>query len=131
MDSDPPIVFDPSGEWLVGRAQVASLADGPIIDAFRNACLAAMTDRSPRFMALDLTGVTFIVSTALSSLLTVLKRQRESGGTLVLCGLDANIARMLHIARLDRVFEIFPTTQALLMSRPNGLPSPAQAPPGP
>ncbi|MDR1688250.1 MAG: STAS domain-containing protein [Clostridiales bacterium] len=55
---------------------------------------------------LDCAKVKFVDSTALGSLVAVLKNVKAYGGKIVLSGLRPNILRLFKITNLDRVFEI-------------------------
>jgi anti-sigma B factor antagonist len=64
-------------------------------------------------VALDLTGVGFLDSSGLGSLVTCLKRVREAGGRLVLVGVSGSPMKVFSLTGLDRVFEIVDTTADL------------------
>ena len=54
----------------------------------------------------DMTETTFIDSTTLGVLLSVVKRVRPEGGSVVLICPDRNVKRIFEITLLDRVFAI-------------------------
>lgn len=55
---------------------------------------------------LDCSKVTFMDSTALGSLVAVLKNVKSYDGTIVLKNLKPNLYKLFKITNLDRVFEI-------------------------
>jgi anti-sigma B factor antagonist len=57
----------------------------------------------------DLSGVTFIDSTALGVLVSGAKRVRPRNGNLDIVCTDENIIRIFEITGLDRIFGIFPS----------------------
>ena len=59
-------------------------------------------------MIVDLSGVTFIDSTALGVLVSGAKRVRPRNGNLDIVCTDENIIRIFEITGLDRIFGIFP-----------------------
>jgi len=63
----------------------------------------------PANVVIDLTGVSFIDSTALAIMVQGIKRAREKKGDIRLCGLQQPVRMVLELTRLDKVFEIFPT----------------------
>lgn len=128
METPSPVSFESQGAWCIGHTRVAELSDMNVVTQFESECLRLVADQRPRFVALNLSGVNFLVTRALSALLMLHKRQRESGGCLALCGLDANVIRVLRITRLDRVFDIYPDIRSLLAERPAGTPSVTPAP---
>lgn len=62
-----------------------------------------------RRVIVDLTGVTFIDSTALGVLVSGAKRVRPHNGSLDIVCTDENIIRIFEITGLDRIFGIYPT----------------------
>jgi anti-sigma B factor antagonist len=65
-------------------------------------------------LVIDLTGVTFIDSTGLNSLVRAFERQRLLGGALALVTDDSRVAMMLEITRLDRVLRRYTTRSEAL-----------------
>src|SRR4029077_2453053 len=62
-------------------------------------------------IVIDMTETTFIDSTALGVLLSVVKRVRPDGGAVVLVCPDRNVKRIFEITLLDRVFAIVDTRE--------------------
>ncbi|AWB91096.1 STAS domain-containing protein [Aeromicrobium chenweiae] len=62
-------------------------------------------DVSHRTLVLDLSGVTFVDSSGLGSLLGVKKQQERAGGRLLLARVSPPVARIIEITRMDRVFD--------------------------
>jgi anti-sigma B factor antagonist len=62
-------------------------------------------------IVVDMTSTTFIDSTTLGVLLSVVKRVRPEGGAVVLVCPDRNVKRIFEITLLDRVFTIVDTRQ--------------------
>ena len=60
-------------------------------------------------LLVNLQGVHFIDSTALSTLVQGMKRCREKGGDLVLCNLQQPVRVIFELTRLDRAFSIYST----------------------
>ncbi len=61
-----------------------------------------------RRVIVDLSGVTFIDSTALGVLVSGAKRVRPRNGNLDIVCTDENIIRIFEITGLDRIFGIYP-----------------------
>ena len=62
-------------------------------------------------IVIDMTATTFIASTTLGVLLSVVKRVRPEGGAVVLVCPDRNVKRIFEITLLDRVFTIVDTRE--------------------
>jgi anti-sigma B factor antagonist len=65
-------------------------------------------------VVVDLTGTTFLDSTALGVLIGTVKRLRAREGRLTLVNTDANIARTFDITGLDQIFTICATREEAL-----------------
>lgn len=63
-------------------------------------------------LIINLEGVNFIDSTALSTLVQGLKRAREKGGDLRLCCFQQPVRVIFELTRLDKAFGIYPTEEA-------------------
>jgi anti-anti-sigma factor len=128
VDAPNLITFRDEGGWRIGACRLTALDDLTVLDRLEATCDQELRERPTAYRALDLRGVTFLVTRAIGILVSLHKRQRETGGTLVLCGLDSNVARTLHITRLDRVFEVYADVAALVAARPGGRPQPSDQP---
>jgi anti-sigma B factor antagonist len=65
-------------------------------------------------IVIDLTGVTFIDSTALGVLVSGAKQVGPRHGRLDIICVDENIVRILEITGLDRIFGIYPSRSEAL-----------------
>lgn len=73
--------------------------------------LQAQVDALHPNLVVDLAGVNFIDSTALSALVRGLKHCRERGGDLHLCSLQQPVRVIFELTRLDKAFDIFASEQ--------------------
>jgi anti-sigma B factor antagonist len=72
--------------------------------------LTAAFNSGEKLIVLDLSAVTFIDSSGLSALVSVLKTV-TAGGDLVLCGVSGAVGTMFKLTRMDKVFRIFGTVE--------------------
>jgi anti-anti-sigma factor len=63
--------------------------------------------RPPSHIVINLQGVTFVDSTALSAMVQGMKRCRQLGGDLRLCAFQQTVRIIFELTRMDLVFEIF------------------------
>ena len=70
----------------------------------------------PAQIVVNLSGVNFIDSTALSTLVAGMKRARQAGGDLRLCKLQQPVRMIIELTRLDKAFEIFPGEEETVQS---------------
>lgn len=59
-------------------------------------------------IVVDLSGVTFLDSTALATLVQGMKHCRQMGGNLHLAGLQPAVKLIIELTRLDKAFGIYP-----------------------
>ena len=64
----------------------------------------------------DLTGVEFMDSSGMATLVQLFKRVRVGEGDVRLCGLQPKVRRVFELIRLDRVFDSFPTRKEAIAS---------------
>lgn len=63
-------------------------------------------------VVLDLSGVPFIDSSGLGALVAGLKAAKQRGVGLALAGIHERAQAIFQITMADRIFDIFPTTEA-------------------
>jgi anti-sigma B factor antagonist len=74
--------------------------------------MVALLDDGVESMVIDLSGVTFIDSTALGVLIGGVRRVHGAGGAMTLVVVSRPVQRVLSITGLDRVFSIHATRAA-------------------
>ncbi|MBL8118441.1 MAG: STAS domain-containing protein [Anaerolineae bacterium] len=72
-----------------------------------SAWLDTVTDREDSRIVVNMTGVTFVDSTALSLLVKGMKRARQHNGDLTLCGLQKPVKVIFELTRLDKAFNMY------------------------
>jgi anti-sigma B factor antagonist len=76
-----------------------------------NEWLAEQTKAGSVRLIVNLEGVNFIDSTALSTLVRGLKLCREQNGDLHVCSLLQPVQVIFELTRLDKAFDIFPNEE--------------------
>lgn len=101
-------VFSVAHERLGGgQALIALAGEVDIYTAPRfKETMLELLDADVTSLVVDLSGVTFIDSTALGVLIGGLRRVHDAGGTMVLVVATPAVERILSITGLDRVFTI-------------------------
>ena len=83
---------------------------------------AAIAQSTTPQLVVNLSGVNFVDSTAMATLVQGMKRCRETKGDLRLCQLQQPVRMIFELTRLDRAFEIFNSeseaVQAFVAPRP-------------
>ncbi len=67
-------------------------------------------------IVLDLQGVDYIDSAGLAEVVRTMKRAREVGGDLRLCGLRENVLRIIEMTGLNKAIAVYPTRDEALAS---------------
>ncbi|HEY1470016.1 MAG TPA: STAS domain-containing protein [Candidatus Acidoferrum sp.] len=98
---------------------------GAIVVAIRDSHLGAdtvvefkrqMTDQLPadaHTVLLEMREVPFVDSTGLGALVAIRRRLGETG-VLAICGSQPSVLELFQLARLDKIFQFYPDTEAAL-----------------
>ncbi len=76
------------------------------------ASLNQMIVTKPKQLVVDLSQVSYIDSSGLAVLIEGMQNVAAYGGKFALAGLQDGVRPIFEIARLDQVFEIYPTVDA-------------------
>ena len=76
-------------------------------------------------VVVDLTGVGFMDSSALGTLVVMFKAVRDSGGRLSLAGVQHPVRNVLRVTSVDRVIEVYDSVQAAEQNMPPSGPASA------
>ena len=92
----------------VGVVVVAGALTSAGVDSFREQFVAWWQSLPEvRNVVMDLSGVDFLDSSGLGSLIALLKRVSERGGDMKIAGLQKKVRMVFEITRAFKVFEIF------------------------
>jgi anti-sigma B factor antagonist len=80
---------------------------------FQQSLLAVM-DRKPERVVIDLSGVPYMDSSGVASLVKLLSRTRKAGAQLCLVALQQRVRSIFEITRLDTVFDLYDTVDEAL-----------------
>lgn len=95
-------VFEEGGETVVRAAGELDVNTAPEL----REQLARLVNEGSRKIVVDLTDVSFVDSTALSVLVSALKRLRQADGDLELASPNPSVRRVFEITGLTRLFAI-------------------------
>lgn len=88
--------------------------DAKVAVAFKEE-MAALINSGVTVIVLDMGGVGFVDSSGLGAIVTSLKLLGRKGDLLV-AGVKDDVMTMFTLTRMDRVFQMFPTTNDALKS---------------
>ena len=74
-------------------------------------CVESQIDDGCQKLILDCDQVTFISSIGLSMIVRVHARMKKRGGDVKLAAVHGTVANVIHVVRLDKLLEIYPTVQ--------------------
>jgi anti-sigma B factor antagonist len=83
--------------------------------SLRKAIAEALKSK-PGKLLLDLSGVSYMDSSGLATLVEALQNARKSQTPLLICGLTTRVRSILEIARLNTVFSLFEGREQALAS---------------
>jgi anti-anti-sigma factor len=98
---------------LILAAGLPKMFDYTVCPDFQRA-LAPFIEAGPAALVFDLSGVDFMDSSAIGSLITVRNRLLPEGGIVALCSISDGVAKVLRIADLGKVFAIHPDVASAL-----------------
>lgn len=92
-----------NGVTMLSPKGDVDMARSPVL---RKAIVDAMKDK-PHALVLDLSGVPYMDSSGLATMVEALQNARKAQTMLRLCALTPRVKSILEIARLNTVFSIF------------------------
>ena len=103
------------GVTTVVRLAGPRITEPVYISELSDELLAVLESAHPRDLLLDLDEVAYLSSSVLGKVLVrLLKRTRDMGGRLRLCGIRPSIHEVFEITRLVNEFEIYPDANEAL-----------------
>lgn len=103
-DRDGVLILSPAGE--IGYQEAP---------AFRTFIKQAY-DKRPKRLVADLSGVEYMSTPGLATLVEALQIAKRTQTPLILCGLNEKVRAIFEIARLHTVFKITPDVNSALAS---------------
>jgi len=76
--------------------------------------LRTLIAKKPKVVVVDLTKVPYLDSSGLAVLIEGMQNVQEYDGKFALAGVQESVKHIFEIARLDQVFQIFPTVDEAL-----------------
>lgn len=107
FSAGPCVVRTEMGAALSGVVSVCGDMDMATAPAFR-AAVDRLVDEGVLTLRIDLSGVPFIDSSGLGSLVYGYRRLRDRDGAVVVSGVGPQPARVLRITHLDRILDVQP-----------------------
>jgi anti-sigma B factor antagonist len=115
-------------ETNVGKILVAKVLESRIaadVAPRFKADLIEYIGQGNRSIVLDLGAVTFIDSSGLGALVSILKVIGKNGD-IVLCGTRGTVASMFKLTRMDKVFRIFADSEAAVAALSQAIGAPLE-----
>ena len=109
MPSDvaPRLEVTRGGGFTVARVVGCESLSETHAEEFRRQAVA-LVGGTHQYLILDLAGVTFLGSTALTKLLALDKKVRAAGGRMTLVNLRPTVREVFAVTRLDKVIDVRP-----------------------
>jgi len=77
---------------------------------FETTCAAVVAEGGSS-LVVDLSGLEYISSAGLRSILTAVKQMRGAGGRIVFCGLGGMVADVFRISGFLKMFQVYSTVE--------------------
>lgn len=107
MTEESLVRFEEKGPITIGVVHAASVLDAMNVNQFGESLLAYVHQHKGIKLLLDFSRVDYLSSAVLTELLKVDQACKESGGSLRLCSLNADIRKVFEITNLDKHFIIY------------------------
>jgi anti-anti-sigma factor len=98
--------LDRQGDVFVARLQVADFTSA-VTDALLADLGEALDGGLSVKLAVEMSGVKFMDSVALGSLVVLLRRIKQVTGRLALVGVSGHCLKVMQVTGLDKVFEMY------------------------
>jgi len=80
--------------------------------------LTDIINKGSKYLIVNMTEITFIDSSGLGVLLSILRTVRPMGGTIALCGCDPTIMRTMTATRIDTIIPVRKTLDEVMALLP-------------
>lgn len=94
-----------------GRLDAATTAE------FETKCAGALENKGACRLVLDFSGLDYISSAGLRSLLAMAKKLRASGGSLCLCSLSGIVKEVVNISGFDQFLPVLDNLQSAIQRK--------------
>lgn len=74
-------------------------------------------DQGAKILLMDLKETTFVDSSGLGTLVSVLKQVRSQDGDMYVCSINPQVKMLFELTSMDRVFKIFESKEAFEASQ--------------
>ena len=97
------LIITQSEGVTVATLRLASLIDGPMIEAVGSELNAIVDDQAVKKLIVDFRAVGFLSSQMISVLVSLHKKSKSIGGLVVLAGMRPNLKKVFEITKLDKL----------------------------
>ena len=91
---------------------VPSIVDVASVESISKKLHSLIDDTDALKVVVDFDGVKFFSSMVLGLLVDIWRRLGETGGTVVISGIDPQLSRVFKITNLDKLFQFYPDRQS-------------------
>jgi anti-anti-sigma factor len=103
----PTLEREDIGDVTVLRLRARMLpSDESTEKVFAKAYAVVDDDRRCKLI-LNMNGVDFLASVAIGKLISLMRKARTAGGTLILCSVSPTVAGILHITKLSDIMPVY------------------------
>lgn len=107
MSENSSVSFEQQGLVTVARVERADALEAANVARFGEDALEYVRLHPGSQLLLDFGNVEYLSSAALSEILVLHRKCRESGGDIRLCGMNNDVIKVFKITKLDRIVEVY------------------------
>lgn len=108
MPGGPNIVVQKMWEVTIATFEDARLLEVHMIDQIGEELYKLVDEQDRKKLVVDLSKVQFLASAAVGMIMNLQRKSQAIKGTLVLCGVRAEIMRVFEIMKLTKVLKFAP-----------------------
>ncbi len=97
--------------------EVSGRLDAATTGEFETSCAGTVKNKGACKLVLDFSGLDYISSAGLRSLLALAKKLRASGGRLSLCSLSGIVKEVVSISGFDQFLPVFDNLQSAIQGK--------------
>jgi anti-sigma B factor antagonist len=107
MSEDAAVVFKVDGLVTLAKVVHDDALEASNVAKFGQEALEYVMANQGCHLLLNLESVEYLSSAALSEILVLHRKCRESGGDIRLCGMSNDVLKVFKITQLDRIVEVY------------------------
>lgn len=113
MSEESSVSFEHEGQVTLVRITSPDALEAANVAKFGEDTLEYVRSNPGSRLLVDFCNVAYLSSAALSEILVLHRKCRETGGDIRLCGMSNDVIKVFQITKLDRIVEVYDSPASL------------------